>query len=288
MKENLFDLDLQYFGEGEEAGENEVQEAADLAEDETTETESGETGEEDTGAAEPEPQSAEENARYAAIRRRAEEEAKRKYESEIGQMNQQITAMCRGISHPVTGQPITNVRDYVDALTIQQRQAREQELQEKGIDPSMIDRMIETNPVVMQAQQVIEHSKMAEAEYALQNDLAEITKYDPSIKGMNDLASLPNFPEILDRVQRGASLIDAYKMVNFDTFMQHTNEAARQQAINQMRGKNHLASQSTGVAQTDEYVEVPKEIMSRWKDEGKTEKQIRELYKKVAGQLHLN
>ena len=288
MKENLFDLNLQYFGEGEDAGENEVQETADLAEDETAEVDNVETGEEEPGAAEPEPQSAEENARYAAIRRRAEEEAKRRYESEIGQMNQQITAMCRGITHPITGQPITNVRDYVDALTIQQRQAREQELQEKGIDPAVIDRMIESNPVVMQAQRVIETSKMAEAEYALQNDLAEITKYDPSIKGMSDLAALPNFPEILDRVTRGASLVDAYKMVNFDTFMQHTNEAARQQAINQMRGKNHLASQSTGVAQSDDYVEVPADIMRRWKDEGKTEKQIRELYKKVAGQLHLN
>ena len=283
MKKNLFDLDLQYFAEGEEAGENEVSEPAEQTEDATDVDEEGENVE----PAEPHEQSAEENAKYAAIRRKAEEDARRRYDNEIGRIDQQIAAMCRGISHPVTGQPITNVRDYVDALTIQQRQAREQELQEKGIDPSMIDRMIESNPVVMQAQRVIEHSKMAEAEYALQNDLAEIMKYDPSIKGINDLSSLPNFPEILDRVQRGASLIDAYKMVNFDAFMQHTNEAARQQAINQMRGKNHL-TQSTGVAQTDEYVEVPKEIMSRWKAEGKTEKQIRDLYKKVAGQLHLN
>lgn len=283
MKKNLFDLDLQYFAEGEEAGENEVSEPAEQTEDATEVDEEGENVE----PAEPHEQSAEENAKYAAIRRKAEEDAKRRYDNEIGRIDQQIAAMCRGISHPVTGQPITNVRDYVDALTIQQRQARELELQEKGIDPAMIDRMIESNPVVMQAQRVIEHSKMAEAEYALQNDLAEIMKYDPSIKGINDLSSLPNFPEILDRVQRGASLVDAYKMVNFDAFMQHTNEAARQQAINQMRGKNHL-TQSTGVAQTDEYVEVPKEIMSRWKAEGKTEKQIRDLYKKVAGQLHLN
>ena len=148
--------------------------------------------------------------------------------------------------------------------------------------------MIETNPVVMQAQQVIERNKMAEAETALQNDLAEISKYDPSIKGIGDLSALPNFPEILDRVQRGASLVDAYKMVNFDTFMQHQSEAARQQAINQMRGKDHLASQSTGVAQSEDYVEVPAEIMSRFKAEGKTEKQIRELYKSIAGKLHLN
>ena len=286
MKNNLFDLDLQYFGEGEDTGA-EVQETADLAEDETSEAESEETDVQNDGVVEPEPQSAEENARYAAIRRRAEEEARKRYESEIGSLNQQITAMCQGVTHPTTGQPITNVRDYVDALQIQQRQARDQELKEKGIDPSVIDRMIESNPVVMQAQQVIEQNKMTQAEQALQNDLAEISKYDPSIKGIKDLSTLPNFPEILSRVERGASLIDAYKMVNFDTFMQHTNEAARQQAINQMRGKEHLTTQK-GVAEAEDYVEVPAEIMSRMKSEGKTEKQIRELYKTVAGKLHLN
>ena len=258
------------------------------AEQTTPEVESEQTDVQNDGVVEPEPQSAEDNARYAAIRRKAEEDAKRKYESELGSLNQQISAMCQGITHPVTGQPITNVRDYVEALQIQQKQAREQELKDKGIDPSMIDRMIESNPVVMQAQQVIQHSKMAEAEQALQNDLAEISKYDPNIKSIKDLSALPNFPEILDRVNRGASIIDAYKMVNFDNFMQHQSEAARQAAINQMRGKEHLPSQSTGVAQSEDYVEVPAEIMSRFKAEGKTEKQIRDLYKSIAGKLHLN
>ena len=165
---------------------------------------------------------------------------------------------------------------------------REQELEEKGIDPSMIDRMIESNPVVMQAKQVIERSKLTEAEAMIQRDVAEVSKYDPNIKGVQDLLELPNFPEILDRVNRGASLVDAYKMVNFDNFMQHTNDAARQQAINQMRGKSHLQSQGSGVATGSDDVDVPAEIMSRWKSEGKTEKQIRELYKSVASKLHIS
>ena len=254
--------------------ENEVTEA--------TETET----DENPGAVEPEPQSAEENARYAAIRRRAEEDARRKYESELGQMNQQIAAMCRGITHPVTGQPITNMRDYVDALAIQQRQASEQELQEKGVDPSVINRMIETNPVVMQAQQVLESAKMAQANSALQNDLAELSKIDPSIKSLDDLAALPTFPQMLDFIARyeGTSIIDAYKVFNYG----NSTQTARQQAINQMRGKDHLSTQ-TGIAQSDdEFVEVPAEIMARYKADGKTEKQIRSLYKTVASKLNLN
>lgn len=286
-KKNLLTLDLQKFADEEvvESGENEVEATAEPQEE--TETESEETVEQN-GDDEPHEQTAEENARYAAIRRRAEEDARRRYDNQLNGLNQQVAAMCQGVTHPTTGQPITNVHDYLDALAIQQRQANEQELQEKGVDPQIIERMIASNPVVMQAQQVIEQNKMMNADAQLQRDFAEITKYDSSIKSMQDLANLPNFPEILARVERGASLVDAYKMVNFDNFMQHTNEAARQQAINQMRGKDHLATQSQNVATEDDMVDVPKDIMARWKEDGKTEKQIRELYKSVASKLHLN
>ena len=289
-KTNLLTIDLQLFGDEDvsDSGETELETNAESqSEEETTETESEETVEEN-GDDEPHEQSAEENARYAAMRRRAEEDARRRYDNQLNGLNQQVAAMCQGITHPTTGQPITNVHDYLDALAIQQRQANEQELQEKGVDPQIIERMIASNPVVMQAQQVIEQNKMMNADAQLQRDFAEITKYDSSIKSMQDLANLPNFPEILARVERGASLVDAYKMVNFDNFMQHTNEAARQQAINQMRGKDHLATQSQNVATEDDMVDVPKDIMARWKEDGKTEKQIRELYKSVANKLHLN
>lgn len=288
VKKNLLVLDLQTFADEEvvDTGENEVETTAE-SQEETEADEEVETGETD-GDAEPQPQSAEENARYAAIRRRAEEDAKRKYDASINQLNQRVAAMCQGVTHPITGQPITNVNDYMDALAIQQRQANEQELQEKGVDPQLIDRMIAQNPIVMEAQQVIEQNKLMNADAQIQRDLAEISKYDPNIKGINDLAALPNFQEILDRVSRGANLVDAYKMVNFDNFMQHTNEAARQQAINQMRGKNHLATQSQNVATEDDIVEVPQEIMARYKEEGKTEKEVRELFKKVASKLNLN
>lgn len=286
-KKNLLDFELQLFGEEGEVADVEVSEAVEPTEDESDvdEVETGET--EETETAEPQ-QSAEDNARYAAIRRRAEDDARRRYEGEMSNLNNQIAAMCQGITHPVTGQPIRNVHEYVDALAVQQRMAREQELEEKGIDPTMIDRMINSNPVVMQAKQVIERSKLTEAEAMIQRDVAEVSKYDPNIKGVQDLLELPNFPEILDRVNRGASLVDAYKMVNFDNFMQHTNDAARQQAINQMRGKSHLQSQSNGVATGNDDVDVPAEIMSRWKAEGKTEKQISELYKSVAKKLHIS
>ena len=289
MEKNLLDLNLQLFAD-EEVADAEVSETVEPTEDETTEDVETETGEtEEDGNAEPQEQTAEENARYAAIRRRAEEDARRRYEGEMNAMNQQIAAMCNGIKHPITGQPITNMRDYMDALAIQQRQANERQLQDAGVDPALIDRMIAQNPVVMQAKQVIEHSKATEAEAALQNDIAELSKIDPNIKGVQDVANIPNLDAIVRLVaEKNLSLVEAYKMVNFDTFIQHTNEAARQQAINQMRGKSHLQSQGTNVVTETDDAEVPAEIMSRWKSEGKTEKQIRELYNSVAKKLHIS
>ena len=291
VKRDLLNLNLQLFGEGEiEEGANDL-EPAEQGSEETSEGKETETVETESGNDEPQEQSQEENARYAAIRRRAEEDARRKYESVINDRNQQIAAMCQGVTHPVTGRPITTVDEYFDALRIQQRQAQEQELQDKGIDPSLIDKMIAQNPVVMQAQQVIQRTQQNEAQAKLQKDLEEVTKIDPNIKGLNDLAALPNFPEMVEMVARSEgkiSIVEAYKALNFDSFMQHTNESARQQAINQMRGKAHLPSQPSGVTTDNDDVEVPAEIMSSWKAEGKTEKQIRELYKSVASKLHLN
>ena len=173
MRKHLLNYDIQYFADEVEGAE--VQETADPVEEETSEAEV-ETGEtEETEAPQPQ-QSDEDNARYAAIRRRAEEDARRKYQGQMEALNQRAAALCQGIPNPATNQPIRTMEEYLDALQYQQRQAAEVEMQEKGIDPSMIDRMIATNPVVMQAQQVLEATQMNDANMRLQNDIAEICK----------------------------------------------------------------------------------------------------------------
>lgn len=292
MEKKVLDLDLQLFSEEVEEGVEE-QDTADLAEEDESSDEVDYFETEDEEEEEPEPvepvqQSAEENARYAAIRRRAEEDARRKYAGMIDSMNQKVAAMCNGATHPVTGKPVTNVIEYFDALENQERLQREQELQEKGIDPGYIDRAIASNPMVLEANRIIQQQQQAAADTALKQDISKVMEIDPNIKSFDDLANLPNFPEIARQVGRGLSLVDAYKMVNFDNYMHQNNDAARQQAINQMRGKSHLASHPNGVATGNDDVEVPAEIMRSWKADGKSEKEIRELYKTVAGKLHIS
>ena len=284
MKKNLLDYDLQLFADEAEGVEESTtaESTEEETSEETTEAEGEETGETDEGNAEPTEQSAEENARYAAIRRRAEEEAKRKYESQMAAYDNEIAAMCQGVKHPLTGQPITNAREYFDALKIQQRQMQEAELKEKGVDPGLIDRMVASNPTVIQAQQMMEQMKQQEDMAQLQRDIEEISKLDPNVKTAEDLYNAPYRDQIISYAQQhNTSLTDAYKILQFENIRTIDTDAARQQAINQMRGKSHLPSQTQGVATENDDVEVPAEIMARFKADGKSEKQIKELYKRV-------
>ena len=288
MRKHLLNYDLQLFAEDVEGAE--AQEAADPVveegtEDEPSESESSEEGETE-GNAEPREQTPEENARYAAARRSGEESVEKKYAplvERFNQMNQQAAAMCQGVTNPETGQPITNLFEYWEALQAQQRMATENDLREKGIDPNLVNRMVESSPTVLQARQIMQQMQQSQADLQVQQEIEEIKKIDPTIKSVEDLAPYKD-TLIQYCADHNATLLDAYKVLNYG----NQRDADRQQAINQMRGKSHLASQGKGVDQADEYVEVPAEIMARWKDSGKTEKQIRDLYKKVAGQLHLN
>ena len=283
MVKNLLEIDLQLFAdEVEDAGANDVAETADPQE-ETSEDETVETSEEEAGDAEPE-QSAEENARYAAARRSGAESVERKYQSMMAERDREIAAMCEATNarHPVTGQPITTWNDYIDALKIQQRNRQAQELRDKGVDPALIDRMVASNPTVLQAQAYMMQAKEQEQLAEIQRSVEEISKLDTSIKTAEDLVNAPYCNDLIMYCQRhNTSLADAYKILQFNNLLSNNNDAARQQAINQMKGKSHLPSASSGVATENDDVEVPAEIMARFKADGKTEKQIRELYKKV-------
>lgn len=281
MKKTLLNYDIQLFADEVEGVEE--SEAADPVEEETTEDEpsegeSSETGENE-GNADAHEQTPEENARYAAARRSGAESIERKYAplvERFNQMNQQAAAMCQGITHPVTGKPITNVFEYWDALRAQQQANTEQELQEKNVDPDLIKRLVASDPTVIQAGQYLQQMQRSQADLQVQQEIEEIKKIDPSIKGAEDLASYKD-ALIQYCADHNSTLVDAYKVLNYG----NQRDADRQRAINQMREKSHLPGASSGVATENDDVEVPADIMARFKADGKTEKQIRELYKRV-------
>lgn len=226
--------------------------------------------------AEPAQQTPEENAAFAAARRRAEAEYRQQLQAEQDKLISQIYA---GQVNPYTGRPITNKAEYDAFMRQHQQEEQRAQYEQAGVDPDILNQLIAQNPTVQQAQQVIEQAQMAEGQRALEAQVAEITKLDPSVKSMQDIMAMPTFADFDAKVRQGYSIADAYKLANFDTLGQKRSAAAKQAALNAVNGKSHLTA-TTGGAGED--VIVPPETMDFYRQAfpGWTEAQIMADYKK--------
>lgn len=251
------------------------EEYQEVAEPETEEVDTTEEGEnEDQEVAEPERQSDEQNSIYANMRRKAEADAQRK-------MDKRIEQLCKDVTHPITGEPIRTFAEYEDAIAAQNRIQAENQLKENGLDISILDEYLNSSPVLAQARSIIEQNNQVQAEAQLKSDFEELQRLNSDLKTFDDLAADPNFNEILDRVRKGTSLVDAYKIANFDVLMNKGTKGAHQAAINQARGKAHLEP-TEGVSASDG-IDVPVDLLAELKRNfpDKDEKQLRKLYKQV-------
>jgi hypothetical protein len=265
MKNNLLDLNLQFFAE--EAGEtvSEVAEptTTDVSEEESSTTEEVESTSQDE---ESNVQSDEENAKYAAARRRAEEELRQYKANEDAEYARRFG----DYENPITHQPIRSKKDYFDALDAQEKLRRDQELQDKGIDPRMfeelVNRQVENNPVVQQAQMVMEESRQRNAEALLEEDMKVISSLNPNLKSLADVQALPDFMQMAQMCQtNGIRLADAYKLAHFNDLMAGKSASAKQAALNTMNGTSHL-NQTDGMAENnDNEVEIPQADLATWK-----------------------
>lgn len=276
MNKNLLDLNLQLFAE-DEIGE-EVQDIAnpdeEFDEEESVEDESDEV--EDEEEAETPDFKNEQNAAFANMRRKAEAEA-------MAKANSRIANICKGHTHPITGKPITTIDEYEDALFQQDRLRQEAELKEKGVDPSIIERAIEQSPILRQAQAVIEQNNVAEAERQLQSEFSEIQKLDPTIKTFGDI---PNMEAITGMVSSGMSLLNAFKVANFDTLVEKRAAGAKQSAINQMKGKSHMSGVDSLSNESGD-VEIPVEEYRSLREvfPNKSKAELQKLYNKTISKL---
>lgn len=225
------------------------------------------------------------DAQFATIRRKAEEVARKKYESELKKRDAEFARAFGNSVNPVTGKPIQSVDEYLQAYNAQQQAQVEEQLKSIGADPSLISQLIATNPAVRQAQIVMEQQKVEIQDRQIASDITSIGKIDPSIKSIEDLAKNEHFPEIFERWERSGrkeSLYDIFRLVNFDTLTSKKAEAAKQAAINQAKGKSHLEA-SKGVSTSDNMVDIPANELSVWKEvyPELSMSQLREKYNKT-------
>lgn len=272
MKKNWLTYDLQFFAEGESTDEGvEESETAEQTEEETEEAE--ETEEESTDR----------DSIYAAARRRAESEAAAKYQNEQRERDAFYAQLCEGRVNPITNQPITTEAEYRQALEAQQHMSMTQELQNKGIDPAIIDQYIANNPAIKEAERIVEETRQKGAQEQIAEDIKQIMALDMSFANEEDLKASDEFMNAVQYCTShpGVLLSEAYKIVNFNTLRNSGVKAAKQAALNEARGKGHLTSPKGGKGKDE--VSIPDSEVAKWKKfyPDKSMKEINALYAKV-------
>lgn len=261
------------------AGE-EVQEPAAPAADEETQEE----------APKEEPKKTEQDAKFAAARRKAERNAeiakiRQEAQEEANQKFEQFFANS-GLVNPYTRQPIRSKAEY-DAYRVQYEAEQKASLLKKsGMSDAEFQAFVSGLPEVRQAREAQAKAEAAEREVRAEQaklkvaeQLKEIQAIDPNIKELKDLAKLETYPQLYDMVKRGYSIADAYRLSNFDALTQKAAEASRQAAMNAAKSKEHL---NPTVQRGAGAVTVPEDVKAEYLafNPGATEAEIQKHYQK--------
>lgn len=211
-------------------------------------------------------QSAEENAKYAAARRRAEQEFAERQRLEDLEYERRFG----DYENPITHQPIRSKKDYFDALDAQEKLQRDAELESKGIDPKlfedMVNKQVANNPAVLQANAIMQETQQNMIKARLEEDVKAISQLDSSVKNIDDILNAPNASQIIGLVKaNNMSLVDAYKIANFDVLMANKTNATKQAAINNMKGTQHLSTTDGVTGGDDGGVDIPSDELAFWK-----------------------
>ena len=195
-------------------------------------------------------QTPEERAMWAARRREWEAREQRAIETAVQARVDQVYAdIFKNQTNPFTGQPINSEAAYRAFVEAKERQAAQEQMQKAGIDPRMIQSMVDQQMAPfkqqMQAAQlnaIQEKARAANArnEAALQAELKKVTAMDPNIKTLEDIRAMPTAAKFNEYVQRGLGLEDAFYLANRQEVDARRMAAARAATQEQLAGKGHL------------------------------------------------
>lgn len=258
----------------------EEQEAAAPAVEETEESEQPQAE-----APEQEPKT-DRDAQFAAARRKAEAERDAAIARAKEDAQRQVDEFFKnsGLMNPYTGQPITTRAEY-EAYRERFEADQKAKLMEKaGITQEEFQAFVQGLPEVRAARQAKAEAEAAarqareqEAKARVDEQLRQIQAIDPTVKELGDLAKLDTYPKLYDMVKRGYSILDAYRLANYDTLTQRAAEASRKAAINSVQSKQHLkATESRGGGA----IPVPDSVLEEYRvlNPGATKEEIQKHY----------
>lgn len=245
---------------GSEQGANE-QEPAVPAPDEGTPAEqdqppaSGEGGQEEPDGGKP-PMTEQERKEAAAQRRRQEQQAaideavSKALQAEREKSEGELAAFFQAaqLKNTFTGKPITSMAEFQEWKQAYDAAQLQRDLKAGKLTPETLGKAISDTPAMQKVQEIIDRDERAKQEQGeaaakqkIAAELVEIQKLDPSIKDLADLLKMPTAKEFYAYVTKNhLSYLDAFRLANQERLAQQATEAARQQAMTNARGKDHM------------------------------------------------
>ncbi len=198
-------------------------------------------------------------------------------------MDAHYAAAFAGKRNPFTGKEIRSRADFEEYMQAKEerdaqlrRDAALEKVRAAGLDAETLQALFSETPLGREMQRAAQFSRQMEQENynrliskAIADDIAEIAKYDPSVKDVDTLKATARGKEIEARVKSGkCTWLEAWKLENFERISGARAEAAKQAAINAANSKDHL--QSTAQRGSGE-VEIPARTRSMFEAFGITD-----------------
>lgn len=230
---------------GETAAAQAVEEAATAAPAEAT-------GIEADNAAQP--QTAEERRRQAHGRRQREEaERQRQMEQMVQQRVDGVYATIFGTQiDPATGKPIDSEAGYLRYIGEARQQQAQQQLQAAGVDPAMIEQLVDARLAPLtRAEQMRQASDMEarakaytqQAEAAIAAGVENIRKaYGADVHSIEDIVAMPTGARFAELIGKGISIEDSFFLANREALQGQQAKAAWRRGAEAALGTGHLAT----------------------------------------------
>ena len=228
----------------------EVQEVAEPAETGVEEQEVAEPVEvEEIAGSEPESGKNDQDTAFAEMRR-AKEEAEAKAKETERELEQLKTY--RGLLGRVSDSEVPEIDIVAQALGISPEELE-----------SQLEEEMQLSEIEKQNEQLSEELEAIKLEKAMQSDLVEIQKIDPTVKDLNDLGEY-----YFKCIQAGMSGVDAYHATKFKESQTKTTPAPEIGKVNQSETKKDFYTkaevESMSAAEVEQNLEAIEKSMKKW------------------------
>ena len=177
-----------------------------------------------------------------------------------------------------------NIRELKDLAAMETYPKFYELVKKSGMSDEEFNAFVNDLPEVKQAKEAQaaaeraqQEANEAQARVKVDEQLKEIGKLNPNIRELKDLAAMETYPKFYELVKKGNTLVDAYRLANFEALTSSAAAATRQAALNNLQGKQHMGQTKERGAGA---VSVPAEVkeMYRALNPGATDAEIQAHY----------